>query len=424
MNALRWTTWALLAGSGAVLAATTACGDASGDGGSNFGPGAGGSGGSAAGSGANGGTGGGFIGAGGSGGGSGGIIQEAPPCDNASPDGDLDGDGYSVAQGDCNDCTPAMNPGAVDFPGNTIDDDCNGIPDDEPVGCDVNTVDIGYTDPMTAAAAIGLCKVAQGNSWGVVSARYAKADGSPGHNSVSHGILTSFGNAVTPREGARMLALSSGTARAPGDPGYQSPANADMGTTGFAPSGFPVPAPACPGVMPDSEANDSVALEVVVRVPSNANSLKYDFNFYTYEFPNFICSEFNDFFVALMNPAPPNAQNGNISFDSQGNPVSVNNGLLEVCEPQMAGGKQFGCSQGTSQLFGTGFDVSLIGTPEMHAATGWLVTQAPVPAGQEITLRFAIWDAGDHILDSTVLIDNFTWDVSEGDFPVTIPVPE
>ena len=35
--------------------------------------------------------------------------------------------------------------------------------------------------------------------------------------------------------------------------------------------------------------------------------------------------------VALQLPAPPNAQLGNISFDSQGNPVSVNNGFLDAC---------------------------------------------------------------------------------------------
>jgi hypothetical protein len=32
-------------------------------------------------------------------------------------------------------------------------------------------------------------------------------------------------------------------------------------------------------------------------VPSNAKSFSYQQNFFTYEFPNWICSEFNDFFV-------------------------------------------------------------------------------------------------------------------------------
>ena len=42
-------------------------------------------------------------------------------------------------------------------------------------------------------------------------------------------------------------------------------------------------------------------------------------------------------------------------------------------------------------------------------ATGWLTSQAPVSPGEEFTLEFMIWDAGDGILDSSVLLDNFTW---------------
>ena len=44
-----------------------------------------------------------------------------------------------------------------------------------------------------------------------------------------------------------------------------------------------------------------------------------------------------------------------------------------------------------------------------NAATGWLLTSAPALNGTIITLRFAIWDSGDAILDSLVLIDNFQW---------------
>jgi hypothetical protein len=233
---------------------------------------------------------------------------------------------------------------------------------------------------------------------------------------MSHGLLPTFGPNVNPREGSNMLALSGGTARRPTDAGFQSPGGADMGTTGSTPPGFPIDSPACSvQTATDTTTNDPAALELVVRTPSNANELLFDFNFYTFEFPVYVCSVYNDFFVALVNPPPANAQFGNVSFDSQGNPVSVNNGFLEVCSPQNAGGKNFPCALGTGQLQGTGF--------EDHAATGWLNTAAPVPPGKEITIRFAIWDMGDHILDSTVLIDNFTWDLGEGETPSTHPIP-
>src|SRR5690606_27485467 len=141
-------------------------------------------------------------------------------------------------------------------------------------------------------------------------------------------------------------------------------------------------------------ANDPAALEIELRVPTNAKSLSFLFNFYTREFPTYICRAYNDFFVALQSPAPANSQHGNISFDTMKNAVSVNNGFLEVCTPQTANGKTFACNLGTTELDGTGY--------EGAAATGWLETVSPVEPGSTITLRFAVWDAADHILSSSV----------------------
>ena len=174
------------------------------------------------------------------------------------------------------------------------------------------------------------------------------------------------------------------------------------------PPGYPKDSPACPGVS-TGEPHDSAGLRVVIKTPTNAKSLKFNLDFYTFEFPNFICSEFNDFFVAMMTPKPAGQPDGNISFDSKGNTISVNAGFLQVCTPQQASnGQPFACALGTSQLQGTGFDQDT-----NSAATGWLQTTSPVPKpGDDITLLFAIWDSGDGILDSTVLLDNFSFDVT------------
>ena len=340
-----------------------------------------------------------------------GVLGEEPKCDGISPDVDNDGDGFTGAQGDCNDCTAQMNPGAYDYPGNNIDEDCNGAKDDEPTHCDMN-LPVGSTDAMNGAQALDLCKIQQGAAWGVKSADYVTADGQPLTNydpqGLGHGLLGKFGSNVKPQEGQRMLVLSSGAARTPSDPGYQDVQGYDKYYMTGSPPGYPKDSPACPGVS-TGEPHDSAGLRVVIKTPTNAKSLKFNLDFYTFEFPNFICSEFNDFFVAMMTPKPAGQPDGNISFDSKGNTISVNAGFLQVCTPQQASnGQPFACALGTSQLQGTGFDQDT-----NSAATGWLQTTSPVPKpGDDITLLFAIWDSGDGILDSTVLLDNFSFDVT------------
>lgn len=367
---------------------------------------------------------------------SGGLLLDAQVNTDSEPSNycphmdneDHDGDGFSFEQGDCNDCDPNANPGAYDVFGGVdggpgVDEDCNGIADDEPIECD-DGIDIASNDPMAAARAIGLCRVAVPNAtgkdrtWGVLSAKYVKVDGTPGMNDLSHGILPKFG-AANVQQGKTMLALSSGTARAPGQPGFSSPNGAIMGTNSAPPPGYPKESPACPGVV-TGPVFDPAALELVVRVPTNARSFSFNLNFYTFEFPEYICSEFNDFYVTMMWPPPPGLPDANISFDQDNNPISVNNSLLQVCKPQSAGGKNFPCPLGPALLQNTGYAGPLIGS---HAATGWLQTRAPVEPGSEITLRFAIWDSGDPVLDSLVLIDNFQWSVDPASGSSTEPVP-
>jgi hypothetical protein len=200
------------------------------------------------------------------------------------------------------------------------------------------------------------------------------------------------------------------------------------GYQGNNPVGFPKESPACPGSF-TGEPNDVAGLEVKIRAPLNAQGFSFDFNFFTYEWPNYICSQFNDFFVALLSPFPAGQTDGNVSFDSQGNPVSVNNAFLEVCgcvgnppSPCIAGSKSFTCANGNIGLIGTGFGFDT--TPDGdHAATDWLKTQAPITPGSEITMRWSVYDSGDGVLDSTGLIDNWQWIAKPGTTVNTDPVP-
>jgi hypothetical protein len=359
---------------------------------------------------------------------------------------DHDGDGFASTQGDCNDCDPNTNPGAFDVPKDGIDEDCDGIVDDEPTGCDVMAV-LDSKDPFNAALAMDLCRktteTAQGKqrTWGVVGASFVAPDGSDscpdeitgnpgacsanGNFPLGHGNLTRLG-VNKPELGSHMHAMSSGSARDPSDPGYQNVGGFDKGFTVGAANGFPAPTPACPPTVITGQPHDGMALRLTIRVPTNAQSFSFDTNFFTYEFPDYICSTYNDGFVVEMAPAPKGASTGgNVVFDQAGNPISVNNALLQVCDPQMAGGKNFMCPLGSSTLKGTGFGTDT--AMSNHAATGWLQTTVnvdPSLKGKDITLLFAIWDSGDGILDSTALIDSFTWSTQPGSgTPVTKPTP-
>ncbi|MDC0744556.1 choice-of-anchor L domain-containing protein [Polyangium mundeleinium] len=286
-------------------------------------------------------------------------------------------------------------------------------------------------DPFHAAQAIEICTLAAGpDSAGLQDARWVLPDGDPipsGYDlpyALGHGLFDGFGPNVLPRAGKRLLALSSGAARRPGDPGYTTPmAGYTKNYSHAAPEGFPKSSPACPGVL-TGQPYDGVALEVTLRAPMGTVGFSFEFNYYTTEFPAFTCSTFNDAFVALLSPPPPGQTDGNISFDGQGNVISVNNVFLEVCAcqggpPCSVGGAVYPCSLGTSELLGTGYD-----SGSGNGATGWLTTTAPMQGGKTFTIRFAVYDSGDAVLDSATLIDHFRW-ISTGEPVVKTyrPVP-
>jgi hypothetical protein len=363
-----------------------------------------------------------------------------PGCD-AGPDEDRDQDGFTITAGDCNDCDPNVNPNAVEVatpteggggegggPPEPADENCDGQVDEAPTGCD-DAIALDSMDPNDAARAVGLCKFATSpTDWGVVNAAWVMVDGSPpptgaaqlANFHLGHGNLTAFGPNVQVREGTKMLAVSSGTGRQPSDPGYASPGGFSKGYSSGHPQGFPKESPSCPGTVTGTP-NDGTAVEITVRKPSNAQGFSFDFDFYTYEWPVYVCSQFNDFFVAILSPVPAGQTDGNISFDQLGNPVSVNNAFVQVCgcsggPPCIAGGKSFACALGNTELVGTGF--------EGHAATSWLQTQAPIPDDvSEITIRWGTYDSGDGILDSTTLVDNWRWIAEPGTTIGTTPLP-
>jgi hypothetical protein len=157
-----------------------------------------------------------------------------------------------------------------------------------------------------------------------------------------------------------------------------------------------------PSVGFGSEAGDHATLEVDLQVPAFANSFTFDFYFLSREFPFWVGSAFNDHFEVWLTSQ---AFTGQICFDSAGNVVTVNNGffIVDSTAPPYV-------------LDDTGFD--------RNGATGWVTTQAPVVPGEIITLSFEVFDLGDGILDSGVLLDRFRWSVEDPDDPESNPTDE
>ncbi len=308
------------------------------------------------------------------------------------------------------------------------------------------------------AKAIGICPPAEGRDYGLISAELLfpdettqsiafqlqgeDANGNPitidcpsvPPNPDSYAILAKFGNVIVPVEGERFFMMATGIADDPIPPQSAKPDGTStefMCTRSNAPvdwyqaNGNQFPSsPSCtmsgdPGTEP---VNDPVMLKVKVKVPKNARSFSVDVYFFSREFPEWVC-QYNDFFVALLDSSfttsDPNLQNPpdkNLAKDEKGNPVGINlapAGLFRVC--CNAGMLQCDydpmhnyattCTLGPDELAGTG----LYDDSDKNGATGWLVTRGNVVPGEEITLRFAIWDALDNILDSEVVLDNFRW---------------
>jgi len=343
-----------------------------------------------------------FVGPGpGSGGSGGGGAQ----C-STDPNVDDDGDGFSEAQDDCNDCDANVSPGSIEVatdPNDPMakpaDEDCDDVVDNVlPPTCDDN-LSLTDTDPQNGARALDLCQfiTPADKKWGVLESRYVRANGASAAYSPHIGIQSGFGPNVNVQGGTRLLSLSSGYSRLPSQPGSCGDLSCSSIGAGTAPSGFPQDVPGCSG---DTDINDDIGLELRIRAPKNATGYKFKFKFYSFEYPEFVCTAFNDQFIALVSPEPQGSINGNISFDKNTNPVSVNIAFFDVCE---------GCPSGPAEMQGTGFDIW-----DDAGGTSWLQTQAPIKGGEEMTIRWAIWDTGDTSWDSTVLVDGFEWVANGG----------
>jgi stigma-specific protein Stig1 len=396
-------------------------------------------------------------------------------CDSATTD--CDGDGWLVADGDCCDkpglCgsqPELVNPGALEVVGNGLDDNCNGKTDLfdalDTVACDSGLMS-SSTNPIDFAKALGICRQTQeqplllkDKTWGLIDAKILRADGSPLQDFEAISIRNGFGSiAPATTEGTSVVVISSGSASdatqtMPGPNG--GPLNGNVSTThtpgstvNISSSAFPhtvkdwyaTPNPPLKdaNALPDSPgcstaatptANDSVALYLRLRAPTNAKAFSFNSYFFSAEYPEFVCTTYNDQFIALVDtpngtPKPiANPIDKNLMTYTQGGqqwPIGINiakgTSLFAVCDTQAANPlcwdndvSASSCSLGSMQLAGTGFEAGGgFDNCTIGGGTYWLTTAGNVIPGDIVELRIAIWDVGDTSYDSLAVLDGFQW---------------
>lgn len=172
-----------------------------------------------------------------------------------------------------------------------------------------------------------------------------------------------------PRQGEDFVMLSTGDASMAYDPDDSDSTSSDFGVT-------------------ERGVQDPTVLRLDLEVPEAANCLiGMDFRFASEEFPEFVGSDFNDAFVAEVGDTTWSVDGQsidaprNFAFDEQANPITVN-----------AAGD---ATMNEAAADGTTYD----------GATTLLTAATPLEPGKE-SVYLSIFDVGDGIYDSTVMIDN------------------
>lgn len=185
---------------------------------------------------------------------------------------------------------------------------------------------------------------------------------------------------LTPIEGDTFVMISSGTAQPMEFPdGWAGTPTDVLNVINGNPN----------GTGPSGElACDIATLNLTLNVPEWANSLSFNFQFMSDEYPKFLYEEYNDYFSCLLDGT-------NIAFDTENNIINVNNNFFN---PYVS-------TEGTA----------------FNATTVLLTSKAQVTGGTTVKLDFIVGDVADEILDSAVFLDNFHFSTEEIEDATTEP---
>jgi hypothetical protein len=170
-----------------------------------------------------------------------------------------------------------------------------------------------------------------------------------------------------------------------------------------------------------SQANDLIWFDFSVDVPGGTYGWTMDFNFITAEYPNWVNTEYNDILVVWNSSE---AYTGNVCFVGD-EPCTVT-ALQDAIEDAANGG----AIHTSPKMAGTGMKSSggIFATPG-GGATGWYQMQGQAVPDETLEITVALFDMGDTLWDTLVLLDNWRWDCEGCDPTIpgdcgVVPIPE
>jgi len=150
------------------------------------------------------------------------------------------------------------------------------------------------------------------------------------------------------------------------------------------------------GLGGDMTAYDYTELRFSATAPLSTSGFAFDFAFLTAEYPPRFPQGHNDLFIAWISSE---RYTGNIALDPDGNPIGAETLPYSIKLDPMP----FECMVDCPDLPLREFAF------EGRAGTAWYESEVEINPGESIEVVFALFDVGDPIVDSVVLLDGVRW---------------
>jgi hypothetical protein len=298
--------------------------------------------------------------------------------------------------GDCMDYSSLVSPAYEEVLDNGIDDNCDGLTDDEVqftiepqcegLPCTGQTV-------QALICSIGLC---YGPEYVHKVTLTSPTDTPVVKNWSPQGHFGSQANDLKARDGDSYLLISTGVAKSTSH-------NKELGGTSTKDS------------FTGGLQNMFDALEIGFKLtaPPDATGIRLEYVFMSSEYEEKVGQKNADKFYLLMN-APETTQGNSTIINLAGclnedKVVDFNTIDGPMCAIGVNSVFSESCDDPFTDLTGTGFECGNKDNASDGSSTGWLRTTWPIKAGESFDLTLHIHDTKNSKSDSTVIIDSFRW---------------